>query len=794
MAAILPEAIVALPGAAATAVAWRSRGQLNITVIAKASFALAPDADMQRVEPQPILRADVHHQKHPARSIQRTSDLAPYLARADVVFTGHAHAPPGGPVRLLPVRLAVFDRERPLVDKTLLVQAPAGFERIPLMYERAYGGLGYPDNPYGTGAVGDSAEPNVVDPVQPQSVAGFAPFGRAWPVRKQLLGATARKFLDAEIAQIPDDFNWAYYQTAPVDQRTDHLRGDEWIVLEGLQPALPCLRTRLPRARGLARVYGLGAFGVGEGQSLELLADTLRIDGDEGRCTVVWRRSFPVPAEEAIASARIVAGVEVSGVALSWPEARASRTSVAPPPPRAPEPQAAPKPGAAPEPIGSRTISLEEDWEIVSEEPVTLAIGAARRPPAEHPLGGTMEVIASSSRAEPAPLPFVKGAAAIAPAPAPRPEAFDPGKTMPEAFDDDPGVRTLPFVTAEPARAPLARPVSTPPPPLPSVAVAPPPAPHDPRAIPIVHQTPFAIAAVPSGRAPQHPSVTVLVAARCDLAPDGPAKLRPQADLPAGDLAGGKKARADITLVGHAHAPSPGARRGEVSFRFGHQDNAFERQLAVFGERRWQKRGKALPTITEPAPFDRIALEHRHAYGGAGYAPNPEGLGHDLPARTCDKALLPSVEDPEHLIRSLAHEPEPACLAPVPLAFREAADRDQAAPRPQQLELLAGDEPFHITGVRPRRAAIRGRLPGVRARCFVRFRSGSRGFEEVPLQLDTAAFDTDAMTLDLVFRGTLPVEDEGAPGNTIASLFIMMESLSGERTTLEQARVRLEGR
>lgn len=95
MTSLPPESVLALPGSAASAVVFRHRRSLQVTVIAKATFAFAPDADMPCVAPEPVVRSEVHHGKNPTKSVRRTTDLAPYLARADVVFTGHAHAPPG---------------------------------------------------------------------------------------------------------------------------------------------------------------------------------------------------------------------------------------------------------------------------------------------------------------------------------------------------------------------------------------------------------------------------------------------------------------------------------------------------------------------------------------------------------------------------------------------------------------------------------------------------------------------------------------------------------------------------
>ncbi|WP_437796973.1 DUF2169 domain-containing protein [Sorangium sp. So ce693] len=318
-----PVRVTPLNGAAAAAVAWRSRGELHITVIVKATFAFAADAEMPRVEPQQVVHGEVHHGNNPGRSVRLTSDLAPHLERADVLFTGHAHAPPpGAPVHALPVRLAISDEGGPLLDKELLVKDRAGFQRMPLVYERALRGENDQENFLGVQGTGDASEPeaNIVDPLQPARAAGFGPIARAWPARRRLLGATPRKALDAAIAEIPDPFEWAYYQAAPPDQRTRYLRGGEWIELHGLHPTLPRLRTRLPEARGRARVHGLSAFGVSEGHPLELNADTLRIDGDEQRCTLVFRGSLVVPDEAALAAATLVAGVELPGEPLEWPE------------------------------------------------------------------------------------------------------------------------------------------------------------------------------------------------------------------------------------------------------------------------------------------------------------------------------------------------------------------------------------------------------------------------------------------------------------------------------------------
>ncbi|MDI1482689.1 DUF2169 domain-containing protein [Polyangium sp. y55x31] len=315
-------AISPLPGAEAAVVAFRTGGVLHASVITKATFAFAPDAPMPRVEPQPILREEVHHGDNPARSVRFTSDLVPYLARADVLFTGHGHANT--------TRLEIRAGERVLLDKTLLLKDTRGSQPIPIVYERAFGGPDVPDNPLGI----DEGEPTILIPGDPRRPAGFGPIARAWPARKRLLGSNPRTALEGRIAEIAPGFDGAYFQAAPLDQQTDFLRGDEHIVLEGLHPSLPRLVTRLPGVRGVARIHGLAVFGIPEGQPMDLYIDTLRIDGDEQACTVVCRRWLMLPHENALEALRVVAGVEVAGQPIAWfdpPHRTAGRPTAGPP-------------------------------------------------------------------------------------------------------------------------------------------------------------------------------------------------------------------------------------------------------------------------------------------------------------------------------------------------------------------------------------------------------------------------------------------------------------------------------
>ncbi|WP_437715852.1 DUF2169 domain-containing protein [Sorangium sp. So ce448] len=447
-----PSAIAAPPGTTAAGVVWRARGRLNLTVIAKATFALIDGAKMIPVAPQGIVEADIHHHNNPGRSVRLTSDLAPYLARIDVFFTGHAHAPPGLPAAPFSVRLALFAGERPILDKALSIEPGSAEKAVPLIYERAFGGIGMADNPFGT------ARPTVLDPARRDRPAGFGPIGSVWPSRRRLLGPTTRKALEGPILEIPDDFDWSYFQAAPPDQRVEALAGDEWLVLAGVHPTLAVLRTRLPGARALAHVHGLSAFGVREGQPLDLVLDTVHVDGDRQSCSLVWRRSFPLAGEAALAAVRVVVGVEVPGAPPAW----LAPAEIA---------MAAPRAAATPDAPGA-TLDLS-DGDVEGRD----RRGAARR------LDATVEQTRRAPVGSAAPLPFRPGAA-----PAPSPQAPRPPKrhSVSETHDishedQDHAVQQslLPFrrtglSPAPPAEAPAPPAVAAAPPPAATAPVPPP--------------------------------------------------------------------------------------------------------------------------------------------------------------------------------------------------------------------------------------------------------------------------------------------------------------------------------
>ncbi|MEZ4307196.1 MAG: DUF2169 domain-containing protein [Polyangiaceae bacterium] len=916
-----PPSIVALPGAHASGVVWRHRGTLRITVIAKATFALVHGSQMTVTTPRPIRTSEAHHGNLPNRSIREAVDLAPRCDLVDVVLTGHAYAP-GGHATEGAVRFAILDGERAVLDKRLLLVEPAGFARMPLVYERTSGGIGRADNPLGT------ATPSILDPQSPDTPAGFAPLSRGWLVRRRLLGGTPRKALDAPVLELPDDFDLAYFQSAPPDQRVPELRGDERVVLEGMHPHLPLLESRLPGVRGTARVTGL----PGGAAQVPLRIEGLQIDADEPCCAVVLRGSFEVPDEATIGAVRVVVAVEPATAAegaASGPEATEKLPAL----------------GRGRAPMASTTVVLgvpegtfelsEADLEITDasvdlSEDVTLVKAEKKARPREREIGPDAGMTIEARPDTGPALPFREKAAGEESPAAARARAFvpeDARATIPlivvdeetapiarrptdaSAGDDSTAItdeETTALSDEETGklpikqRPPLAEEVHAPiagraeaaagpivgaepivgagpivdeetagldeallragsallpfdagaEPALPERASVPPPrqptdtlylqpeeqvsaasrallpfittgkedahtgeraaedAPFIPErrsdAIPIVTSSSLACWTLPwqvlSGRDVR----TVVVKGTFDIVPGKRAALRPETEPPSGDVHEGGdpgkellypsdfaifKPKADITLRAHAYAPGGSARAMEAGLRFGHAGNAFDRKIAVLGDRHWQRGAP-----TEPAAFERIPIVYNRAFGGPDFAANP--LGRGRAAGADGHTALPNLEDRAHPVSAPSSAPAPVCFAAVPASFRARASKlgtfdahwveerwpyfpddfdwsyFQAAPEAQQLDMLSGDEPFSMWGVRPGGARVSGKLPGLVPRAFAQRTTAAGGvFFEIVLRLDTVTIDADAMTMNVVWRGIFDVADSAA--SDIAEIYLL---------------------
>ena len=128
-----------------------------LAIIVKATFTL-PERSRTRVEAAevqlPLTTTDEYYDGDVTGSVRIESDLVPFKPRADVVLVGHAYAPGGRPVEELDVSLwvgrtgkeiRVFgDRVWFFPTRMMMVPLasdPIPFFKMPLVYERAFGGI-----------------------------------------------------------------------------------------------------------------------------------------------------------------------------------------------------------------------------------------------------------------------------------------------------------------------------------------------------------------------------------------------------------------------------------------------------------------------------------------------------------------------------------------------------------------------------------------------------------------------------------------------------------------------------
>lgn len=303
------------------AVLWRSRGEARLTVVVKATFGIVPESAARPVAPPALVGRDVHYRDDPRRSVRSASELAPYLAQAEVLLTGHAFAPGGRPVASLTVRLVVQREATILFDKAAIVAGerdPSGgrkpFQNAPLVYELAR--FDAEENPHGLSP--EQGEARIVSPRSPTRPGGLGPLSRYAAARARLTGGVSPDALVGSRLDVPETVDFGFFQASPADQRMDFLHGDEELVLVGLHPALPVARTRLPHVRALARLYRDGA----PEQDLELYGDTLSIDTSLQTATVLFRNNVTVNEAE-LDDLTVYAGISTEGRELAFPVSHA---------------------------------------------------------------------------------------------------------------------------------------------------------------------------------------------------------------------------------------------------------------------------------------------------------------------------------------------------------------------------------------------------------------------------------------------------------------------------------------
>lgn len=289
--------------------------------VVKATFEISPQGKLSLAEEQePLELSGKKWDGSDEASDKYEPEGAFFKPATDVVLVGHAHAQERGTRELLvALKVGALQKGVKVIGDrawfksmgSVAMTKPAPFERIPLRYERAFGGWdrSSPDaakhqfelrNPVGTGfrAAGSRFEegvrlPNLEDPVQPieewgdrPAPVGFGFIGPNWQPRAAFAGTYDAAWEKSRKPLLPRDFDRRFLNAAsPGLIAPGYLQGNEPVVIANATPE-GRLAFSLP---GLPPPQVVVYRKRESDEDLELRLDTVIIDTDAMRLVLLWR-------------------------------------------------------------------------------------------------------------------------------------------------------------------------------------------------------------------------------------------------------------------------------------------------------------------------------------------------------------------------------------------------------------------------------------------------------------------------------------------------------------------------
>ncbi len=296
------------------------------TVILKGTFTIAPKKEALALaeDQMPVTLADQYYGEPGASSIQYASDTIMLKKGTDIVLIGHAYSRrPADPFVDVTLQVGNVARAvRVFGDRQWIkslgswkASAPKSFEKIPLRYERAFGGKDTSDpdparhghekrNPVGTGFFLPRKDgppegapmPNLEDARFPingwedkPSPAGFGFIAPDWMPRMSYAGTYDEKWRETRCPFLPEDFNDLFFNSAsPELISSKYLKGGEQMRITGASKSGELL-FKLPEKKFLIDLYLKG-----KKQSAGAVLDTVIVEPDENRVLLTWRATIPV--------------------------------------------------------------------------------------------------------------------------------------------------------------------------------------------------------------------------------------------------------------------------------------------------------------------------------------------------------------------------------------------------------------------------------------------------------------------------------------------------------------------
>jgi hypothetical protein len=287
-------------------------------VVIKGTFALTAHGIRLAEEQLAPVLAPEYYGDPAVTSIRLPSDVSLMKPGTDVVLHGHAYAPDGHPAWQSDVNLTVAGLRRSVRVFGDRVWGVAGsidwvapFVRMPLVWERAYGGtdisdkgiVAEPRNPAGVGfrakgtarPLAGTALPNIEDPTalisgpgDSPSPAGFASIAPHWQPRVSFAGSYDEAWQHSRAPYLPADFDPRFFQiAAPGLALTGYLQGGELVEVQGMSPN-GVLSFHLPSTR-VEATFVIDGIPIRHPAVL----DCVLIDTEASRVSLVWRATQP---------------------------------------------------------------------------------------------------------------------------------------------------------------------------------------------------------------------------------------------------------------------------------------------------------------------------------------------------------------------------------------------------------------------------------------------------------------------------------------------------------------------
>ncbi|MEN6320470.1 MAG: DUF2169 domain-containing protein [Syntrophaceae bacterium] len=295
----------------------------TLYVVVKATFALDPEIHIAEKQ-QPIVNADEYWGEPGKSSLRYAAEVHPAKPGTDVIVIAEACAPQNRPVAEMKVELAVAGRTNILKvfgdrywEKGVSHPSPSSpkpFLRMPIVYERAFGGtyiidkeggkvLAEARNPVGKGFLGsynhqDLTEvgvPNIEDyrnplksPEDRPKPVGFGYIAPSWQPRLSYAGTYDEVWQKKRAPYLPHDFNPRFFHTAHPDLIFDkYLKGGELVSMINMSPnhkqqfSLPICDLNI----------AVSIDGKIERPKVNL--ETVLLEPTNDKCCLTWRAAVP---------------------------------------------------------------------------------------------------------------------------------------------------------------------------------------------------------------------------------------------------------------------------------------------------------------------------------------------------------------------------------------------------------------------------------------------------------------------------------------------------------------------